>query len=116
MRSRTRSAARSAHGSWGWAWLGGHFGYASVLPEDAAARHPDVTVTRVFARPDPATLRAFAEDARDGRFAVPVSERLPLGRAAEAQARMEAGGAGKIVLLAARAATTTMRQRDRRWR
>lgn len=78
---------------------GGRFGYASVLPEGAADRHPDVTVTRVFARPDPQTLRAFAEDARDGRFVIPVSQRLPLGKAAEAQARMEAGGGGKIVLI-----------------
>lgn len=78
---------------------GGRFGYASVLPEGAAERHPDVTVTRVFARPDPDTLLAFAEDARDGRFVLPVSRRLPLAEAADAQARMEAGGAGKIVLV-----------------
>ncbi len=78
---------------------GGRFGYASVLPEGTIERHPDVTVTRVFAQPDPQTLRAFAEDARDGRFAIPVSQRLPLEEAAEAQRRMEAGGAGKIVLL-----------------
>lgn len=83
---------------------GRHFGYASVLPNSAADRHPGVTVTRVFARPDPGTLRAFAEDARDGRFAVPVSERLPLGQAAEAQARMEAGGGGKITLIMEEAA------------
>lgn len=78
---------------------GGRFGYASVLPEGAAGEHPGVSVTRVFARTDADTLRAFAQDARDGRFAIPVSQRLPLDRAAAAQAAMEAGGAGKIVLL-----------------
>lgn len=77
----------------------GRFAYASVLPEGAASQHPDVTITRVFARPDPDILRIFAEDARDGRFSIPVTQRLPLEAAAGAQARMEAGGGGKIVLL-----------------
>ena len=77
---------------------GGRFGYAFALPEGAADRHPEVEIARVFARADPDTLRALAEDARDGRFSVPVSQRLPLDRAADAQARMEAGGGGKIVL------------------
>lgn len=85
---------------------GGHFGYASVLPDGTAERHSDVTVTRVFARPDPQTLRAFARDARDGRFGIPVSRRLPLDHAAEAQARMEAGGGGKIVLVVRDGAAT----------
>ena len=77
---------------------GGRFGYASVLPEGAANQHPDVTITRVFARPDPDMLRIFAEDARNSRFSIPVSQRLPLEKAADAQVRMEAGGGGKIVL------------------
>ena len=57
---------------------GGRFGYASVLPDDAAAKHPSVTVGRVFARPDPAKLREFAEDVAAGRFQLPISQRLPL--------------------------------------
>lgn len=77
---------------------GGRFGYASVLPDASAGQHPDVTITRVYARPDPDTLRAFAEDARSGRLTIPVSRRLPLAEAATAQARLEAGGGGKIVL------------------
>lgn len=84
---------------------GGRFGYASVLPEDAAIRHADVTVARVFARPDPDMLRVFAEDARDGRFSIPVSQRLPLEQAADAQLCMEAGGGGKIVLVISADAT-----------
>lgn len=78
---------------------GGRFGYASVLPEGAANLRPEVTITRVFARPDPKTLRAYAEDVRDGLFSIPVSQRLPLEEAAGAQARVEAGGGGKIVLI-----------------
>lgn len=77
---------------------GGRFGYASVLPEEAAAGRLDVTITRVFAKPDPATLRAFAEDLRDGRFVLPVSRTVPLRDAAAAQARLEQGGGGKVVL------------------
>ena len=47
---------------------GGRFGYAAFLPEGAAANHPSVTVTRVFARPDPSKVREFADDVRDGKF------------------------------------------------
>lgn len=57
---------------------GGHFGYASVLPQEAANRHRDVVISRVFAAPDPQALAAFAKDVRDGLFSVPVSRRMPL--------------------------------------
>jgi NADPH:quinone reductase-like Zn-dependent oxidoreductase len=78
---------------------GGRFGYASTLPPDASAKHPTVEVSRVFARPDPSKLREFADDIRDGKFALPISRRLPLRDAATAHELMEKGGAGKIVLL-----------------
>ncbi len=78
---------------------GGRFGYASVLPQDAPAINPTVEVSRVFARPDPSKLREFAEDLRDGKFTLPISQRLPLQDAAAAQDLMQKGGAGKIVLL-----------------
>ena len=77
---------------------GGRFGYASVLPEDAAAKNPTVEVRRVFARPDPSRLRAFAEDIAGGAFVLPVSKRLPLSEAAAAHECAEKGGAGKVVL------------------
>ncbi|TXC71615.1 NADP-dependent oxidoreductase [Sphingomonas ginsenosidivorax] len=76
---------------------GGRFGYASVLPEEAKA--PSVTISRVFAEPDPVTLRAFAEDVRDGKFVLPISQRLPLQETASAHERLEKGGGGKIVLI-----------------
>lgn len=78
---------------------GGRFGYASALPDNASARNPTVGVTRVFVRPDPSKLRELAEDIRDRKFALPISQRLPLGDAAAAQELMQKGGAGKIVLL-----------------
>lgn len=78
---------------------GGTFGYASVLPEGAAALHPAVTVTRVYARPDASKVREFADDVRDQRFVLPVSRRIPLRQAGEAHALLERGGGGKIVLV-----------------
>jgi NADPH:quinone reductase-like Zn-dependent oxidoreductase len=77
----------------------GAFGYASVLPEGSAAINPSVTITRVFARPDPSKVREFADDVRDGKFTLPIGRRLPLRDAAEAHRLAEHGGIGKIVLL-----------------
>ena len=76
---------------------GGRFGYVSVLPEDAA-KQAAVEVTRVFTRPDPSKLREFADDIRDGKFALPVSQHMPLREAAAAHELLERGGGGKIVL------------------
>jgi NADPH:quinone reductase-like Zn-dependent oxidoreductase len=80
---------------------GGSFGYASVVPEGMAALNPTVTITRVFAKPDPSKVREFADDVRDGKFVLPIGRRLPLGSAGEAHALGEKGGVGKIVLLVA---------------
>ena len=41
--------------------------------------------SRVFARPDPSKLREFTDDVQDGKFALPISQRLPLRDAAAAQ-------------------------------
>jgi NADPH:quinone reductase-like Zn-dependent oxidoreductase len=78
---------------------GGHFGYASVLPDGASSLNPTLTITRVFARPDASKIREFADDIRDGKFVLPISKRLPLRDAAEAQTLAQRGGAGKIVLV-----------------
>ena len=77
---------------------GGRFGYTSVLPDGAAEQHPAVEVSRVFARPDASKLREFADDARDGVFVLPISQRLPLSEVATAHERLEKGGGGKVVL------------------
>ena len=78
---------------------GGSFGYASVLPEGVAATNTTVRVTRVFARPDASKVREFADEVRDGKFILPISQRLPLRDAAKAHALAEKGGAGKLVLV-----------------
>ncbi len=76
---------------------GGRFGYASVLPEDAA-KDGTVEVSRVFARPDPSKLRGFADDLRDGKFILPVSRIMGLQDVAAAHTLLVKGGGGKIVL------------------
>ena len=79
---------------------GGSFGYASALPESAAAQNPGVKIARVGARPDPSKVREFADDVRDGKFILPIGRRMPLRDAAEAHVLGEKGGIGKILLLA----------------
>ncbi len=80
---------------------GGSFGYASVLPENAATLNPSIKITRVFAQSDPSKVREFADDVRDGKFILPIGRRLHLRDAAAAQILAEKGGVGKVILLAA---------------
>ena len=77
---------------------GGRLGYASVLSNDVLAKYPAVGVSRVFARPDPPKLRELADDVRDGKFVLPINQRLPLSEAGAAHQLLEKGGGGKIVL------------------
>jgi len=75
--------------------------YASVVgaPQNAA-KYPSVKVVHVFSRFDRKTLEFMAEAVRDGKLVMPISEKLPLSKAAEAQAAAEKGGVGKILLVA----------------
>src|SRR5208283_4443817 len=75
--------------------------YASVVeaPQNAA-KYPSVKVVHVFSKFDRKTLEFMAEAVRDGKLVIPVSQKLPLREAAEAQAAAEKGGVGKILLVA----------------
>ena len=75
--------------------------YASVvdLPQNAA-EYPSVKVVHVFSKFDRKTLEFMAEAVRDGKLVIPISLKLPLSEAAEAQATAEKGGVGKILLVA----------------
>ncbi len=75
--------------------------YASVvdLPQNAA-KYPSVKVVHVFSKFDRKTLEFMAEAVRDGKLLIPISQKLPLSEAAEAQAAAEKGGIGKILLVA----------------
>ncbi|MEP7354747.1 MAG: NADP-dependent oxidoreductase [Acidobacteriota bacterium] len=75
--------------------------YASVVgaPQNAA-EYPSVKVVTVFSKFDRKTLEFMAEAVRDGKLVIPISLKLPLSEAAEAQAAAEKGGVGKILLVA----------------
>ena len=75
--------------------------YASVVePPRNAAQYPSVKVVHVFSKFDRKTLEFMAEAVRDGKLIIPISQKLPLSEAAEAQAAAEKGAAGKILLVA----------------
>jgi NADPH:quinone reductase-like Zn-dependent oxidoreductase len=75
--------------------------YASVVeaPQNAA-KYPSIKVVHVFSKFDRKTLEFMAEAVRDGKLVIPISQKLPLSEAAEAQATAEKGGVGKILLVA----------------
>ncbi len=75
--------------------------FATVVePPQSAAYYPSVKVVHVFSKFDRKTLEFMAEAVRDGKLVIPISEKLPLSEAAEAQAAAEKGGSGKILLVA----------------
>lgn len=77
---------------------GGRYGYTSRIPDGAVEQHPNVaSVTRVFGQADSDMLRSFAEDVRDGLFAIPITGRMHLRDAGAAHALQSEKG-GKIVL------------------
>jgi len=75
--------------------------YASVVgaPQNAE-EYPYAKIEVVFSKFDRKTLEFMAEAVRDGKLVIPISLKLPLSKAAEAQARAENGAAGKILLVA----------------
>jgi NADPH:quinone reductase-like Zn-dependent oxidoreductase len=75
--------------------------FASVLgaPRNAE-KYPAIKVVPVYSTPDAKTLQFMAEAVRDGKLVIPISRKLPLSEAAEAQAAAEQGGIGKVLLVA----------------
>ena len=75
--------------------------FASVLgaPQNAE-KFPAVKVVPVYATPDTKTLQFMAEAVRDGKLVIPISRKLPLSSAGEAQTAAEEGGIGKVLLVA----------------
>jgi len=75
--------------------------YASVVeaPQNAT-KYPSVKVVHVFSKFDRGTLEFMAKAVLDGKLVIPISRKLPLSEAAEAQAAAEKGGIGKILLVA----------------
>src|SRR5580704_7554106 len=78
---------------------GGVFASVVAAPQNAA-KYPSVKMVHVFSKFDRKTLEFMAEAVRDGKLVIPISQKLPLSEAAEAQAAAEKGGIGKILLVA----------------
>jgi NADPH:quinone reductase-like Zn-dependent oxidoreductase len=75
--------------------------FASVVGPPANAKlHPTVKVVAVVMHPDAAALRSLAEDVVAGRLVIPIDRMVPLAEAGAAQAAVEKGGIGKVLLLA----------------
>ena len=77
---------------------GGVFASVLAAPQNAAL-YPAVKVAFVFSKFDRKTLEFMAEAVRDRKLVIPISRKLPLSQAAEAQAAAEKGGIGKILLV-----------------
>jgi NADPH:quinone reductase-like Zn-dependent oxidoreductase len=78
---------------------GGVFASVNATPQNAA-NYPSVKVVFVFSHFDRKTLEFMAEAVRDGKLIIPISQKLPLSEAAQAQAAAEKGAVGKILLVA----------------
>jgi NADPH:quinone reductase-like Zn-dependent oxidoreductase len=78
---------------------GGVFASVVEVPQNTT-KCPSVKAVKVFSKFDRKTLEFMAEAVRDGKLVIPISQKLPLSDAAEAQAAAEKGGVGKILLVA----------------
>jgi len=78
---------------------GGVFGSVLGAPRNAK-KYPTVKAVPVYVTPDAKTLLFMAEAIRDGKLVIPISRKLPLSKASEAQAAAEQGGIGKVLLVA----------------
>ena len=75
--------------------------FASVVgPPSNAALHPTVKIVPIMAKPDPEHMLKLAKDVVAGRLTIPVDRMIPMEDAASGQAAAEAGGIGKVLLLA----------------
>jgi NADPH:quinone reductase-like Zn-dependent oxidoreductase len=72
---------------------------ASVLGRPKAAEGKEIQVNEVYSKPDPTRLREVAEAVAKGELKIPISARLPLSRAGEAQEKAEKGAQGKLLLV-----------------
>ncbi len=69
-------------------------------PPRNAEKYPSVRVVPVYATPNVNVLQFMADAVRNGKLVIPISRKLPLSKASEAQAAAEKGGIGKVLLVA----------------
>jgi hypothetical protein len=75
-----------------WYCMKSKYGKMSAPP-----KYPSVKVVHVFSKFDRKTLEFMAEAVRDGKLLIPISQKMPLSEAAEAQAAAGKGNIGKIL-------------------
>lgn len=73
---------------------------ATVVGAPDAAKGRDIRVQQVFARSDSARLEQLAYDVATGKFSMPIRKQFKLSEIRRADTEAEAGGIGKIVLVA----------------
>jgi len=71
---------------------------ASVVGEPAGAKELGLVVHAMLTHPDATRLAALGRSVADGTLVIPISKRLPLARAAEAQTFAEHHAGGKVIL------------------
>jgi NADPH:quinone reductase-like Zn-dependent oxidoreductase len=76
---------------------GGLFASVTGVPEGADA-YPQVRAKAFVSKQDVATYLYAARGALDGRLEIPIADMLHLRQAAQAHAKVEKGGVGKILL------------------
>lgn len=72
---------------------------ASLLGAPPEAAQAGLVVRNVWVHPDATQLHQLAKDVQAGKFTIPITARMKLAEAAQAQARAEKGGIGKILLI-----------------
>jgi NADPH:quinone reductase-like Zn-dependent oxidoreductase len=77
---------------------GGVYASAVGAPRNAS-EYSSVKIVAVHSKFDRKTLEFMAEAVRDGKLVIPIGPKLPLREAAEAQAAVEKGGVGKVLLI-----------------
>jgi NADPH:quinone reductase-like Zn-dependent oxidoreductase len=76
---------------------GGRFASVTGMPDGADA-YQQVRIKAFVSNQDVGTYLYAAKGVVDGRLRIPIAEILPLSAAAEAHAKVEKGGVGKILL------------------
>jgi NADPH:quinone reductase-like Zn-dependent oxidoreductase len=71
----------------------------SVLGKPKEAEGKDIRVEAFMATPDASLLRQMADAVRDGKLVIPITRKMKLSEAGEAQKLAEGGSVGGKILL-----------------
>jgi NADPH:quinone reductase-like Zn-dependent oxidoreductase len=71
----------------------------SVVGPPPGAMERGLAVHALLAHPDPKLLARLAQAVADGKLAIPIAKKLPLGEVRAAHRLAAQGGQGKIILV-----------------